>query len=101
MPAMSELLPIQFRSTAFRSGRQATLRKSFPKLQESRGSLLSQFCPAFPLGLPHALKGCVNALSFGYRVAQFATISPKCMPNPYELRFASLKVSAVVFLSGV
>jgi hypothetical protein len=35
-------------------------------------------------------RGCVNALSFGYRVAQFS--------NPHELRFASLKVSVVVFL---
>jgi hypothetical protein len=35
------------------------------------------------------------------RVAQFSTISPKCMSNPYELRFASLKVSVIVFPPGV
>ncbi len=61
---------------------------------------LGQFGSVFSLGLPNALKGCVNALSFGHRVAQFSTISPKCMPNLYELRFASLRVSVVVFLSG-
>lgn len=30
--------------------------------------------------------------------AQFAAISPEGMPNPYELRFASIQVSVVVFL---
>jgi hypothetical protein len=58
-----------------------------------------QFCSIFPLCLPDALECRVNALSFSNRVAQFAAISPEGMPNPYELGFASVQVSVVVFLS--
>jgi hypothetical protein len=62
----------------------AKLRKCLPKLREAQSPFLGQFCSVFSLGLPNALEGCVNALSFGHRVAQFSTISPKCMSNPYE-----------------
>jgi hypothetical protein len=38
---------------------------------------------------------------FGNRVAQFEAISPKGMSNLYELCFASVQVSVVIFLLGV
>ena len=56
---------------------------SFPIRRESQSSLLGQFRPIFPRP-PNAFECRVNTLSFGDRVAQFAAISPKGMPNPYE-----------------
>src|SRR5258708_22742256 len=47
----------------------AKLRKSLPKLREPQSPFLSQFCSVFSLGLPNALKGCVNALSFSDTVS--------------------------------